>query len=111
MLGWVRLKKYCADRGETHDAVVKRIRSGHWLNGVHARKPEGSAELWVNLDAVSDWCAGVTPVHDHGRRISRVSETPAALRAEMDRLVAHAAYLQSRIDDAPIAVVDADTLA
>ena len=64
--GWVRLSKYCEVKGETRDGVSKRVRSGHWLKGVHLRRPDGSKELWVNLDAVNDWAAGRKPTHLHG---------------------------------------------
>jgi hypothetical protein len=64
--GWVRLSKYCLEKGETRDGVSKRVRSGHWLKGVHLRRPDGSKELWVNLDAVNDWAAGRKPTHLHG---------------------------------------------
>lgn len=67
MLRWVRLSKYCAESGETAEAVEKRLRTGKWLRDVHARKPEGSAELWVNLEAVNDWAAGQKPAHLHGK--------------------------------------------
>lgn len=66
MLRWVKLKKYCAESQDTEDAVKKRLRTGVWLRDVHARKPEGSAELWVNLDAVNDWAEGKKPAHQHG---------------------------------------------
>ncbi|MCZ4315126.1 hypothetical protein O4H66_17100 [Comamonadaceae bacterium G21597-S1] len=51
---------------ETHDGVVKRVRTGKWLRDVHVRQPEGSSELWVNLEAVNDWCEGKKPAHLHG---------------------------------------------
>jgi hypothetical protein len=66
MLRWVHIRQYCAVSGETPDAVEKRLRTGVWLRDVHARKPEGSAALWVNLDAVNDWAAGKKPAHQHG---------------------------------------------
>lgn len=65
-LGWVKLSKYCAESGDTPDAVEKRLRTGKWLKGVHARVPDGSAEKWINLEAVNDWCKGEKPVHLHG---------------------------------------------
>lgn len=68
MLRWVRMNRYEALSGDTADAVEKRLRTGKWLRDVHARQPEGSATLWVNLDAVEDWAAGKTPAHQHGRR-------------------------------------------
>lgn len=68
MLHWVRLSKYCDMSGDTPDAVEKRLRTGKWLRDVHARKPEGSSELWVNLLAVNDWVAGKTPAHQHGKK-------------------------------------------
>ena len=67
MLRWVRLKKYCELSGDTPAAVEGRLRAGIWLRDVHARRPEGSKELWVNLHAVNDWAAGVTPAHLHGK--------------------------------------------
>jgi hypothetical protein len=66
MLRWVRLNKYLSESGETEDAVQKRLRTGVWLRDVHARVPEGSAALWVNLDAVNDWAEGKKPAHQHG---------------------------------------------
>ena len=71
MLQWVRLSKYCDLSGDTHDAVEKRLRTGKWLRDVHARKPDGSAELWVNLDAVNDWVEGKLPAHQHGKKEPR----------------------------------------
>ena len=68
MLRWVRMKRYCELSGDTPDAVDCRLRAGHWLKDVHARRPAGSKELWVNLDAVNDWAAGVLPTHRHGMR-------------------------------------------
>ena len=66
-LRWVCLSEYCARSGDTPDAVTKRLRTGKWLRDVHARVPEGSAKLWVNLDAVNDWCEGTKPLHLHGK--------------------------------------------
>lgn len=66
-LNWVPLSEYCARaKGETADAVDNRLRRGHWLKGVHARKPEGAKELWINLLAVEDWAEGKKPAHLHG---------------------------------------------
>ncbi len=66
-LHWKRLSAYCKESGETADAVDKRVRSGHWLRGVHVNLPEGSKELWVNELAVNDWAAGLKPNHMHGK--------------------------------------------
>lgn len=66
-LQWVRLTKYCADSGDTPDAVSARLRTGKWLRGIHARVPDGSASLWVNLKAVNDWAEGTKPAHLHGK--------------------------------------------
>lgn len=66
MLNWVPLSEYCAQSNETPAAVDARLRRGHWLKGVHARKPEGAKELWINLKAVDDWAAGRQPAHKHG---------------------------------------------
>jgi len=66
MLRWVRINKYIAESGETAEAVEKRLRTGVWLRDVHARVPQGSKTLWVNLDAVNDWAAGKKPAHQHG---------------------------------------------
>lgn len=60
------LSQYCEMTGETAEAVTTRVRRGHWLNGVHVRKPEGAKELWVNLRAVEDWAKGEKPAHRHG---------------------------------------------
>lgn len=57
-LEWVPMARYCELMGETPDAVDKRVRSGHWLRDVHVRQPAGSKQLWINLEAVSDWAAG-----------------------------------------------------
>lgn len=70
-LQWVRLKKYCADSGDTAGGVENRLRTGKWLRGIHARVPDGSACLWVNLRAVNDWAEGKKPAHLHG------NETPS----------------------------------
>ena len=66
MLRWKRLKTYCAESGDTADAVDKRLRTGVWLRDIHARQPEGSKELWINLPAVNDWADGRQPALDHG---------------------------------------------
>jgi len=68
MLRWIKLSKYCKETDDTADAVDARLRRGIWLKGVHAQKPEGSKELWVNLDAVNDWVEGSKPAHQHGER-------------------------------------------
>ena len=65
-MSWVQLDVYLRDRGDTREAVRKRLRSGHWLRGVHARVPDGSKSLWINLAAVDDWAAGKKPTHRHG---------------------------------------------
>lgn len=67
-LRWVRLKKYCELTGDTPAAVDSRLRTGHWLRDVHARRPDGSKETWINLPAVNDWAEGVLPAHLHGKR-------------------------------------------
>lgn len=51
-LEWVPMNRYCDLYGETPDAVDNRLRSGHWLREVHVRHPEGSKQLWINLEAV-----------------------------------------------------------
>jgi hypothetical protein len=68
MLAWVPLPAYLASTGETREAINKRLARGHWLRGIHARKPDGSADLWVNLQAVNDWAEGRVPAHEHGKR-------------------------------------------
>jgi hypothetical protein len=68
MLGWQKLSKYCDETGDTPSAVDCRVRTGHWLEGVHVRVPTGSRERWANLAAIADWCAGRVPVIDHGKR-------------------------------------------
>lgn len=68
-LRWVRLKRYCELTGDTPDAVDSRLRAGFWLRDIHARRPEGCKETWVNLDAVNDWAAGNGPAHLHGQRV------------------------------------------
>ena len=67
-LKWVRIDRYCDLTGDTLDAVDGRLRSGHWLKEVHARKPDGSRALWINLRAVEDWAEGTLPAHLHGKR-------------------------------------------
>lgn len=67
MLDWVPITAYLdSAKGDTREAVESRLRRGHWLRGVHARKPEGAKELWINLPAVNDWAAGKSPAHQHG---------------------------------------------
>jgi len=66
-MAWMRLSAYCAQQNESPDAISKRVRAGHWLAGVHVRKPPGSKERWINLDAIADWAAGKTPTHLHGK--------------------------------------------
>lgn len=38
-MAWMRLSAYCAQQNESPDAISKRVRAGHWLAGVHVRKP------------------------------------------------------------------------
>lgn len=57
-LEWVPMNRYCELFGETPDAVDKRLRSGFWLRDVHVRQPDGSKQLWINLEAVNDWASG-----------------------------------------------------
>lgn len=71
MLRWVRIDRYVELSGDSADAVEKRLRTGKWLRDVHARRPDGSASLWVNLDAVEDWAQGVKPANQHGKRGAR----------------------------------------
>ena len=68
MLSWVPLPKYLEQSGEAREAVIKRFQRGHWLKGIHGRKPEGSADLWMNLEAINDWAMGALPAHEHGKR-------------------------------------------
>lgn len=65
-LDWEPLSKYVERTGESADAVHKRIRSGHWLRGVHARVPDGAKELWIHLSAINDWAEGRKPPDQHG---------------------------------------------
>lgn len=65
-LNWVRLSRFCELTGETREAVIARVKAGHWLRDVHVRTPAGSSEQWVNLQAVNDWAAGRKPAHQHG---------------------------------------------
>jgi len=66
MADWVPLPEYLRRTGETAEAVDSRLRRGYWLKGVHARKPEGAKDLWINERAVDDWAAGVKPTLQHG---------------------------------------------
>lgn len=66
-LHWTKASAYCQQTGDTADAIDSRIRAGFWVRDVHARRPEGSRELWVNLNAVNDWAAGKPNPHLHGR--------------------------------------------
>jgi len=66
-VAWMRLSAYCREQNETPDMITKRVKRGHWLRDVHVRKPKGSDERWVNLDAIADWAAGKTPTHLHGK--------------------------------------------
>ena len=51
---WVRLAKYCADKGDTADAVHARRRKRQWIDGVHCRiGPDGN--LWVCPEEVNRW--------------------------------------------------------
>ena len=67
MLRWVKSSRYCEASGDTPDAIDKRLRTGVWLRDIHARMPDGSKSLWINLDAVNDWAAGNCPAHLHGK--------------------------------------------
>lgn len=71
MLRWVKASHYCAMSGDTPDSISKRLRTGIWLRDVHARRPAGSRELWVNLAAVNDWAEGVLAPHLHGHKTGR----------------------------------------
>lgn len=51
---WVRLAKYCADKGDTPDAVHARRRKRQWIDGVQCRiGPDGN--LWVCPEEVNRW--------------------------------------------------------
>ena len=63
---WVTIRKYAEVKGESPNAVKARLRAGVWLRDIHARQPEGSKTLWINLDAVEDWASGKKPAHQHG---------------------------------------------
>lgn len=51
---WVRLQKYCDDKGDTAGAVHARRRKRQWIDGVHCRiGPDGN--LWVCPEEVNRW--------------------------------------------------------
>ncbi|WP_211238055.1 hypothetical protein [Derxia gummosa] len=58
--GWVKLWKYCAETGDTEDAVHARRREGIWVDGVHCRLRDG--KLWVSVEAFQEWLSGKTIV-------------------------------------------------
>ena len=66
-MAWMRQSAYCEQQNETPDMITKRIKRGYWLRDVHVRKPAGSKERWVNMEAHADWAAGKMPAHLHGR--------------------------------------------
>lgn len=55
MLRWVHIRKYCADSGDTPEAVAARLDAGVWVLGEHCNRPQRSQDLWINLDAVEWW--------------------------------------------------------
>lgn len=54
---WVKLKKYCADSGETPASVHAKRRAGQFIDGVHTRVAD-DGNLWVNVEAVDAWVEG-----------------------------------------------------
>lgn len=51
----IPISMYCAQTGETLDAVNKRIQRGIWREGTHVLKIEGVKERWIDLAEVSTW--------------------------------------------------------
>ena len=52
-INWVKLEKYCADTGETPDAVHSRRKAGKWLDNVQCKVVDG--RLWINVKKAQDW--------------------------------------------------------
>lgn len=51
---WIRLAKYCTDKGDSADAVHARRRKRQWIDGVHCKiGPDGN--LWVCVEEVNRW--------------------------------------------------------
>jgi hypothetical protein len=54
---WVRVRKYCAESGDTDKAVRRKIESGVWPEGIIWRKaPDGS--IRINLRNYNRWVEG-----------------------------------------------------
>lgn len=51
---WVKLNKYCADTGDTPDAVHAKRKKGTWVDGVHCKIAD-DGKLWINTEAVDEW--------------------------------------------------------
>jgi hypothetical protein len=50
---WVRLEKYCEDKGETPEAVRCRRKKGVWKDGVQSKVVAG--HIWVNVKEAQKW--------------------------------------------------------
>jgi hypothetical protein len=51
---WVKLKKYCADSGDTPSAVHAKRQKGQFIDGIHC-KVAADGNLWVNVEEVDKW--------------------------------------------------------
>ncbi|MNL01334.1 hypothetical protein D3C87_1218000 [compost metagenome] len=57
---WVKLKKHCADTGDTANAVHARRRKRIWTDGVQCRKgPDGN--LYINPEEYNKWVENLSP--------------------------------------------------
>lgn len=50
---WVKLEKFCSDRGEDRQAVLSRIRAGKWLEGKHTKMKDG--RRYINVAEADRW--------------------------------------------------------
>ena len=54
LMDWIPKKRYLQLYGETEAAVLKRISSKAWVEGVQWARPVG-AGLWISIKGVNFW--------------------------------------------------------
>jgi hypothetical protein len=57
MIKWVRIKKFCAESGETDDAVRSAIAGGMWPEGIIWKKAP-SGRIYINTRNFNKWVEG-----------------------------------------------------
>lgn len=51
MIGYIRIKKYCDETGETQATVRNRIQRSQWVENIHYRRSKDGS-IWINPELV-----------------------------------------------------------